>query len=181
MTSECRTGKGNSQLPPAKTPPGILATPHAEEENRDGSSLKGLILSSAQAEAEPLLLPGDPGTGVRWWSECHEGTVLGTTVLLTAKNSLFLQHHLTGIELQNKKRSPVTLHQRQGPNLPPVSPDCQPRTQGVEAALTFWGLKMILYFRLLPDILSALTMSANNTHAGLVNTARDPELPQLVL
>jgi len=38
--------------------------------------------------------------------------------------------------------------------------------------LTFWGLKIILYFLLLPDILSALTISADKNRAGSAHPPR---------
>lgn len=37
----------------------------------------------------------------------------GTTVPLTAEDSLFLQHHLTGIELQDRRRPSARLPPRQ--------------------------------------------------------------------
>lgn len=47
--------------------------------------------------------------------------------------------------------------------------------------LTFWGLKIILYFLLLPDILSALTISVDKNHANSAKAAYPPELAQLLL
>lgn len=47
----------------------------------------------------------------------------------------------------------------------------QPERQGHRqlsmVTLTFWGLKMILYFLLLPDILSALTISGGENTQSL--------------
>lgn len=46
--------------------------------------------------------------------------------------------------------------------------------------LTFWGLKIILYFLLLPDILSALTISADKNHTGRAQAALPPEPSRLL-
>lgn len=151
--------------------------------------------SRGPAAAAPAPGPaslGCPHRGFPWGAAVSEpppasprgrGVAAGSTVPLTAEDSLFLQHHLTGVELQGRRR-PSARQRAASSTQDALLPGHPPPTALVKHfwggskgpdrhsvtgcwrkpwPLTFWGLKMILYLRLRPDILSALTISADRT------------------